>query len=71
VVGRLASALKVKVRAPALEGLSNSAVCELLAGELGLSRSAVVLAQASKSRSKIVAVYRCSAETLRHRFGAA
>jgi uncharacterized protein (TIGR00251 family) len=56
VVGWLGDALKIKIRAPALEGRANDALCEFLAGELGLPRRAVTLAQGDKSRQKLVRI---------------
>ncbi len=52
VAGWLGDALKVKVRAPAVDGRANAAVCELLARHLGVSRRAVELRQGDTSRLK-------------------
>ena len=56
VVGWLGDALKIKIRAPALDGRANEALCEFLADELGLPRRAVTLARGDKSRQKLVRV---------------
>ncbi|HTS15812.1 MAG TPA: DUF167 domain-containing protein [Candidatus Sulfotelmatobacter sp.] len=52
--GWLGGALKVKVRAPALEGRANEALLELLATGLRLPRRAVTLLRGGKSRHKVV-----------------
>jgi len=56
VVGWLGDALKIKIHAPALDGRANDALCEFLAGELGLPRRAVTLAQGDKSRQKLLRI---------------
>jgi len=56
VVGWMGEALKVKVRAPALEGRANEALTELLADRLGLPRRAVVLLRGDRSRQKVVRI---------------
>jgi uncharacterized protein len=56
VVGWMGEALKVKIRAPALDGRANEALCELLARELGLPRGAVALALGAKSRFKMLEI---------------
>lgn len=52
----LGDALKVKLRAPALEGRANEALCEFLAERLGLPRRQVVLVRGEKSRQKVIAL---------------
>ena len=56
VVGWVGDTLKVKVHAPALEGRANQALCEFLAEELGLRKSAVTLVQGAKPRLKLLEV---------------
>ena len=48
--------LKVKLRAPALEGRANEALCAYLAERLHLPRRCVTLIRGDKSRQKIVGV---------------
>ena len=69
VVGWLGEMLKVKVRAPALDGRANTALAGFLADQLGLPRRAVVLLRGDKSRQKVVQVSGLSLEELRHRLG--
>jgi uncharacterized protein (TIGR00251 family) len=54
IIGWAGEVLKVKVRAPALDGRANEALCELLAARLGLPKNAVALCRGAKSRSKVV-----------------
>ncbi len=56
IAGWLGGALKVKVRAPALDGRANEALLAFLAAELGLPRRAVTLVRGEKSRRKVVRV---------------
>jgi uncharacterized protein len=56
VEGWAGDELKVRVRAPALEGRANEAVCECLAEALGLKRRAVSLAQGALSRRKVLQI---------------
>ena len=52
--GWLGDALKMKIRAPALDGRANDALLDFLAAGLGLSRRAVTLVRGGKSRLKVV-----------------
>ena len=54
LAGWLGGALKVRVRAPALDGRANDALLAFLAAELGLPRRAVTLIRGEKSRHKVV-----------------
>jgi len=56
VAGWHGDALKVKVRAPALDGRANDALCAFLADTLGLPRRAVTLVRGDKSRQKQVRI---------------
>lgn len=70
VAGWLGDALKVKVRAPALEGRANEALCEFLADELGLPKRAVSVALGDKSRQKVIQIDGLSLEDVRARLKA-
>lgn len=52
VVGRYGDALKVRVAAPPDNGRANSAICKLLADQLGLAPSAVQLTSGATGRAK-------------------
>jgi uncharacterized protein (TIGR00251 family) len=67
VAGWLGDALKVKVRAPALEGRANGELCEFLAGALGLPRRAVSIAHGDKSRQKVIQIDGLSLDETRAR----
>jgi uncharacterized protein (TIGR00251 family) len=67
IAGWLGGALKVKVRAPALDGRANDALLEFLAARLGLPRRAVALLHGAKSRQKVVRIEGLSAAELRLR----
>lgn len=54
ITGWLGGALKIKVRAPALDGRANEELCVFLAGALGLPRRNVTLLRGEKSRQKTV-----------------
>ena len=56
IAGWLGDCLKVKIRAPALDGRANEALCALLARELGLPKRAVFLVHGDKSRQKLVQI---------------
>lgn len=56
VAGWLGDALKVRVRAPALESRANEALCAFLAARLGVARRAVTLVRGDKSRRKAVRI---------------
>ena len=52
VVGRQGDALKIKLRAPALEGRANDELIKFLADVLGVARANVRLQRGNKSRQK-------------------
>ena len=54
--GWMGDTLKLKVQAPPEKGRANAAVIELLAAELGCSKSAVQVVSGATSRSKTVVV---------------
>ncbi len=56
IAGWLAGAIKVKIRAPALDGRANEALTDFLAQQLGLPRRAVTVARGNKSRHKLVRI---------------
>jgi uncharacterized protein len=69
-VGWINNALKVKVRAPALDGRANAALCEFMAGKLNLPKSAVALVLGAKSRQKVVEIRGLTLAEVRSRLGA-
>lgn len=69
VAGRHGDALKVRLTAPPVEGAANEALLRLIAGRLGVVRSAVRLAAGATGRSKVVAVDGITPEAARARLG--
>src|SRR5262245_34828101 len=77
VVGELATpslfrgghggAIKIKLRAPAVEGKANAALIRFLAERLKLSRNAIVLESGHKSRDKLIRIDGLTAEDVRMR----
>jgi len=69
VVGWLGDALKVKVRAPALDGRANDALLAFLAEKLGVPRRTVTLVRGDKSRQKVVRVDGLDRPAVKQRLG--
>jgi uncharacterized protein (TIGR00251 family) len=69
VAGWLGAALKVKVRAPAIDGRANDALLAFLAARLGLPRREVTLVRGDKSRQKVVRVDGLDLAEVRRRLG--
>jgi hypothetical protein len=67
VVGWVGGALKVKVRAPALDGRANESLRELLAGALGMPARAVEVVRGAKSRLKVVEIRGLTPDEVRAR----
>ncbi|HRE81903.1 MAG TPA: DUF167 domain-containing protein [Opitutaceae bacterium] len=67
VCGWLNDTLKVKIKAPALEGRANEALCEFLAEKVGLPRRAVNLIRGETSRQKLVELTGISLDEVRSR----
>jgi hypothetical protein len=67
VVGEHSGAIKIKLRAPALEGKANSALIRFLADELNISQHAIVLERGQKSRDKLIRIDGLTEEEIRRR----
>jgi len=67
VAGEHAGAIKIKLRAPAIEGKANAALIRFLAGQLKLPRNAIVLERGQKSRDKVIRIHGLTEENLRRR----
>jgi uncharacterized protein len=65
IAGEMDGALKVRLRAPAMEGRANEALVEFLAGVLRSSRSAVRILSGERSRMKRVEVRGVTEEQVR------
>ena len=70
VVGEHAGAMKIKLRAPAVEGKANAALIRFLAEQLELPRHSIVLERGHRSRDKLIRIDGLSAEDVRTRMRA-
>ena len=64
-----AEVLKIRLRAPAIEGKANAALIEFLAEALGLRARHVTLERGDKSRDKRVSVAELTLEEIQRRTG--
>ena len=67
VMGEHGSAIKIKLRAPAVEGRANAALCSFLAERLNIPERMIVLQRGQKSRDKIIQIESLSEEDVRSR----
>ena len=67
VVGEHGGALKIKLRAPAVEGKANAALVRFLAEQMKLPRHAIVLQSGQRSRDKLLRIDGLSEEEVRRR----
>src|SRR6266446_6316824 len=67
VVGAHGGAIKIKLRAPAVEGKANAALITFLAERLNVPARTIVLLRGHKSRDKLVRVDNLSEEEVRRR----
>ena len=61
-------AIKIKLRAPAVEGKANAALVRFLAEQMKLPRHAIVLQSGQRSRDKVLRIDGLSEEELRTRW---
>lgn len=67
VVGWLGDALKIKLKAPPVDGKANAELCRFLAKTLGLPKSAVTLATGETARQKRVRIEGLTLDEVRAR----
>jgi len=67
VVGEQGGAIKIKLRAPAVESKANAALINLLVERLKVPKLKIVLLRGHKSRDKLVRIDGLSEEELRRR----
>jgi len=67
VAGEHAGAIKIRLRAPAVEGKANAALISFLAARLKVPKLTIVLLRGHKSRDKLVRIDGLSEEELRRR----
>jgi uncharacterized protein len=71
VVGEHGAAIKIKLRAPAVDGKANTALRSFLSKELKITERQIVLERGHKSREKIVRIDGLSEQDVRSRLRAA
>jgi uncharacterized protein len=67
VAGEYGDAIKIKLRAPAVEGKANTALCIFLAEKLRIPQRAIVLERGERSRDKVVRIDGLREEDIRRR----
>ena len=67
VVGEHGDAIKIKLRAPAVEGKANAALRRFLAEKLSVPQRAIALERGEKSRDKVIRIDHLSEEDIRRR----
>jgi uncharacterized protein (TIGR00251 family) len=70
VNGTLGNAVKIKLRAPPVEGRANEALVEFLAEKLDLPRRAISLERGDTARLKLLRIDGLDLPTVRARLGA-
>ena len=67
VLGEHGAAIKIKLRAPAVEGKANAALRRFLADQLNISQRAIILERGQRSRDKVIRIDDVSEEDVRCR----
>jgi len=67
VVGEHGNAIKIKLRAPAVEGKANAALRGFLAEKLNIPQSAILLSGGERSRSKLIRINAMSEDDIARR----
>ena len=67
VAGERGGAIKIKLRAPAVDGKANAALRGFLAEQLNIPARNVALVRGHKSRDKLIRIDGLSEEDVRHR----
>jgi uncharacterized protein len=65
VVEEHGDAIKIKLRAPAVEGKANAALRRFLAEKLSIPQRAIALERGERSRDKLIRIDALSEETIR------
>jgi uncharacterized protein YggU (UPF0235/DUF167 family) len=69
IAGIAGDAIRVRLRAPPVDGAANDALLRFLAGRLEIPRSALTLVSGHTARTKVVALDGLSAEEVGRRLG--
>jgi uncharacterized protein len=67
LVGEHAGAIKIKLRAPAVERKANTALRKFLAETLSIPQRAIVLERGERSRDKVIRINDMSEDDIRRR----
>ncbi len=67
IMGEHGAAIKIKLRAPAVEGKANAALRSFLAEELKIPERSIALERGQKSRDKLIRIEGLSEEDTRRR----
>jgi uncharacterized protein len=67
VMGKHGDAIKIKLRAPALEGKANTALLKFLAENLSIPQRALVFERGERSRDKVIRIDGMSEDDIRWR----
>jgi uncharacterized protein (TIGR00251 family) len=67
VAGEHGRAIKIKLRARAVEGQANTALRSFLADQLNISQRAIILERGQRSRDKVIRINGMSEEDVRSR----
>jgi hypothetical protein len=67
VAGEHGDAIKIKLRAPAVEGKANAALRCFLADQLNISQRAIILEHGQRSRHKVIRIDGMTEEAVRSR----
>ena len=67
LMGEHGAAIKIKIRAPAVEGKANAALRSFLAKELRISERHILLERGEKSREKLIRIEELGEEEARRR----
>ena len=67
IVGEHGAAIKIKLRAPAVDGKANAALRSFLAEELRIPERNILLQRGQKSREKLIRIEELSEEEARRR----
>ena len=69
MVGDHGDAIKIKLRAPAMEGKANAALIRFLAAQLGILPRQIALMRGEKSRDKLIRIKGLSEREVQERLG--
>lgn len=67
VMGKHGPAIRIKLRAPAVEGKANAALRSFLAEQLKIAERQIVLERGEKSREKVIRIEGLSEDEVRRR----